>query len=63
MKQLTRGMVDAAFVTLIYGENVTEEDAQKVAEYIRKKTDSACEVTVMSGGQPIYDYVVWVEQA
>lgn len=63
MKQLTRGMVDAAFVTIIYGENVSEEDAQKVAEYIRKKTDSNCEISVMSGGQPIYDYVVWVEQA
>lgn len=63
MQQLTRGMVDACFVTLLYGENVSEEEAEKVATYIRGKTDNCCEVTVMPGGQPIYDYVVWVEQA
>ena len=63
MMQLTRGMVDATFITLLYGENITEEQAEKVAEYIRSKTDGACEISVMSGGQPIYDYLVWVEQA
>ena len=35
---------------------------EKVAEYIRKNTENGCEVSVMYGGQPIYDYVVWVEQ-
>ena len=62
MKQLARGMADAGFVTILYGENVSEEDAEKVAEYIRKNTENGCEVSVMYGGQPIYDYVVWVEQ-
>ena len=63
MKQLARGMVDACFVTILYGENATEEETEKVADYIRSKTENACEVTVVPGGQPIYDYVVWVEQA
>lgn len=63
MQQLARGMVDAAFVTLIYGENVTEEQANAVAEYIGSKTEGGCEISVMQGGQPIYDYLVWVEQA
>lgn len=63
MKQLARGMVDACFVTILYGENATEEEAEKVADYIRSKTENGCEVTVVPGGQPIYDYVVWVEQA
>ena len=62
MRQLTRGMTDAAFVTLLYGDGVAEEEAEKVAAYIRKKAPKGCEVTVMSGGQPIYDYVVWIEQ-
>ena len=62
MKQLARGMADAGFVTILYGEKVSEEDAEKVAEYIRKNTENGCEVSVMYGGQPIYDYVVWVEQ-
>ncbi|MBE6656160.1 MAG: DAK2 domain-containing protein [Ruminococcaceae bacterium] len=63
MKQLARGMVDAGFVTILYGENVSEEEAEAAAAYIREKTEQGCEVTVMSGGQPIYDYVIWVEQA
>ncbi len=63
MKQLSRGMVDAMFVTVLYGENVTEEEANKIADHIRANTDGACEVSVMAGGQPIYDYLVWVEQA
>ena len=63
MQQLARGMVDAAFVTILYGENVTEEEANAVAEYIGGKTESGCEISVMQGGQPIYDYLVWVEQA
>ena len=62
MKQLARGMSDAAFVTILYGEDVTEEAAEAVAEYIREQTNGACEVSVMAGGQPIYNYVVWVEQ-
>ncbi len=62
MKQLTRGMTDAAFVTLLYGENVSEEEANKVADYIGKNTPDGCEISVMAGGQPIYDYVVWLEQ-
>jgi dihydroxyacetone kinase-like predicted kinase len=62
MKQLTRGMADAAFVTLLYGENVSEQEAAKVADYIGKNTPDGCEISVMAGGQPIYDYVVWLEQ-
>ena len=62
VKQLTRGMVDACFVTLIYGEDVTEEKANTMAEYIGKKTEKDCEVSVLAGGQPIYNYLLWVEQ-
>ncbi len=62
VKQLTRGMVDACFVTLIYGEDVTEEKANTMAEYIGKKTQKDCEISVLAGGQPIYNYLLWVEQ-
>lgn len=63
MKQLVRGMPDAAFVTVIYGEDVSEEDAERIATHIRANTSGSCEVSVMAGGQPIYNYLVWVEQA
>ena len=61
-EELTRGMVDAAVVTVLYGEGVSEEDAEAIGDYIRAHAAEGCEVSVMSGGQPIYDYLFWVEQ-
>ena len=51
---------DSEFVTLYFGEDVTEEDAQKVAEAIEDKLDEV-EVSVKYGGQPLYYYIVSVE--
>ncbi len=61
VKQLTRGMTGASFVTVFYGENVTDEDAERVAGIISAKVGGACEVAMLPGGQPIYDYVISVE--
>ena len=61
IKQLTRGMTGASFVTVFYGENVTDEEAEKVAGIISAKVGGACEVAMLPGGQPIYDYVISVE--
>ena len=61
MKQLARGMTGASYVTLFYGENVTEEQANEVAEMISNKVGGGCEVAVLYGGQPLYDYIVSVE--
>ena len=61
MKQLARGMTGASYVTLFYGENVTEEQANEVASMISNKVGGGCEVAVLYGGQPLYDYIVSVE--
>lgn len=61
MKQLARGMTGASFVTIFYGENVTEEQANQVAEMITNKIGEECEIAVLYGGQPLYDYIVSVE--
>lgn len=61
MKQLARGMTGASYVTLFYGENVSEDEANKVAEMISNKVGGGCEVAVLYGGQPLYDYIVSVE--
>ncbi len=55
-------MVDeeSEIITLYYGEDVTEEEAQAVAEKVEEKYPD-CEVEVYNGGQPIYYYVVSVE--
>ncbi len=57
-----RAMVDedSEIITLYYGEEVSEEEAQLVAERIEEKYPD-CEVEVYNGGQPIYYYVVSVE--
>ena len=61
IKQLSRGMTGASFVTVFYGENISDEDAERAAEIISNKVGGACEVAMLPGGQPIYDYVISVE--
>lgn len=50
----------ATFITLYFGSDVTEADAQKAAEHFRGVCDGA-EVSVLSGGQPVYYYIVSME--
>ncbi|MBE6547306.1 MAG: DAK2 domain-containing protein [Ruminococcaceae bacterium] len=61
MKQLIRGMTGASFVTVFYGENVTEAEAATIGNIISVKVGGGCEVAVLQGGQPIYDYIISVE--
>ena len=61
IKQLARGMTGASFVTVFYGENISDEAAEAAAEIISNKVGGACEVAMLPGGQPIYDYVISVE--
>ena len=51
---------DAEFVTIFYGEDVTEEDARK-AEAVFTDTCPDAEVSVLAGGQPVYYYIVSIE--
>lgn len=60
-KQLVRGMTGAIYVTVFYGEDVSEEQAEKFGEYIQTKLGSGCEVAILRGGQPLYDYIISVE--
>ena len=48
------------FITVYYGEDVTEEDANKAAETIVGNFPDA-EVSVVGGGQPVYYYMISVE--
>ncbi len=62
MEQLMRGMTGASVVTVFYGENITEEEAEYIGAQISERIGTMCDVTVLPGGQPIYDYIVSVEQ-
>lgn len=50
----------AEFVTIFYGEDVTEEDARK-AEAVFTDICPDAEVSVLAGGQPVYYYVISIE--
>lgn len=51
---------DASFISLYFGEDVTEEDAQKAGALLRPPCPNA-EVAVLSGGQPVYYYIISME--
>ncbi|MBQ9673123.1 MAG: DAK2 domain-containing protein [Ruminococcus sp.] len=51
---------NASFVTLIYGEDITEEEAKAVHEIIQAKYDNV-DITLVKGDQPVYYYIVGVE--
>ncbi len=59
LKQMVKR--DSQFVTVIYGEDVTEEQAAALEEEIQAKYGSKTEITVISGGQPVYYYILSVE--
>lgn len=47
-------------ITLFYGEDINEEDAEKLRASLEEKYPN-CEVTAIYGGQPVYYYIVSVE--
>ena len=48
------------FVNIFYGSDITEADAEAAADIFRKHAPDA-EVNVLSGGQPIYYYLISAE--
>ena len=51
---------DSELVSLYYGEDIKEEEAETMADSIREVCPD-CEVEVNYGGQPIYYYLISVE--
>ena len=51
---------DSAIVTIYYGADMTEDDANTIAEQIEANHPDV-EVEVQFGGQPIYYYLISVE--
>ena len=61
-EDLIEKMVDenSVNITLFFGEDITEEDAEKLRERLSAKHPE-CEVTAIFGGQPVYYYIISVE--
>ncbi|MCI8810687.1 MAG: DAK2 domain-containing protein [Oscillibacter sp.] len=50
----------ASFISLYFGADVSEDDAKKAGELFERLCPSA-EVAVLSGGQPVYYYIISME--
>lgn len=61
-EKLVETMFDDAVmnITLFYGEDIREDEANALQETLAKKYPD-CEVTVANGGQPVYYYLISLE--
>lgn len=51
----------ASYVTVIYGSDVTESDAESLQQLLQSKLSDKIEVMLINGGQPVYYYILSVE--
>ena len=51
---------EASFINIFYGEDVAEADAQKALDIFQRNCPNA-EITLLSGGQPVYYYLISAE--
>lgn len=61
--KLAKSMVNrnSSFITLIYGAEVTDEEAEKAYEELREKFGSHTDISLIKGDQPVYYYILSVE--
>ena len=52
---------ETSFITVMYGADVSDSDAEKAFEYLRSKISDDIEISLVNGGQPVYYYLVSVE--
>ena len=62
VKKLLREMTrrDCSFINIIYGADMTEEDAERVEKMAHKEAPDA-EITIINGGQPVYYFIISAE--
>lgn len=59
IKKMVKG--DSSFVTVIYGADVTSEQAEKLEETLNAKLGNKVDLMMVNGGQPVYYYLISVE--
>lgn len=61
LEKLCEHMTDASFITLFYGEDVTEDEANAAVSYLEQRLGADVEISAINGGQPLYYYTISVE--
>lgn len=51
------------FITIYYGEDITQAEAENAAKIISEKVNPYAEINVIDGGQPVYYYIISGENA
>ena len=61
--RLTRSMVKhgTSFITLIYGADISDAQAEEAYNRIKSKVSDDIEITLVNGGQPVYYFLISVE--
>lgn len=54
---------DTAYITVIYGADVTQEQAESLMTLLEEKLGNKAEIMLVNGGQPVYYYIISIEQA
>jgi DAK2 domain fusion protein YloV len=52
---------DSGFITIMYGENVTEDQAEELRAALEPKLSDHIELMLFNGGQPVYYYIISVD--
>lgn len=61
--KLTKKLISSSssYITLIYGSDIEEEDANEAYETLRSKISDDIDIVLVNGGQPVYYYIISVE--
>ena len=60
-RSLVRSVKECSFITLIYGQDIPAEQAEKIEAAVRARVPSDVEVALIAGGQPVYYFIISVE--
>lgn len=61
LEKMGAQMADAEYITIFYGNTVSEEDAAKAEEVVRKVANPGAEIVMIPGKQPVYSYIISCE--
>ena len=64
LMKLAKNMIDksATFVTLIYGEGISEDEANEALKALEDKFGNDVDINLVNGGQPVYYYILGIEK-
>ncbi|MDO4419998.1 MAG: DAK2 domain-containing protein [Ruminococcus sp.] len=64
LMKLAKNMIDkdSTFVTLIYGEGISEDEANEAVAELEAKFGKDVDINLVEGGQPVYYYILGIEK-